>query len=101
MPIMPKHKYSTEMLYNSVTDILKVYPQKNSAWMALDTCFIAEASDLGIPPGADPRAATDPWNRSFMFKPVDVRRDFEGEIIGWDLKTSVDGQEVICKIMND
>ena len=89
------------MLYNSVTDILRVYPQKNNAWMALDSMFLAEASELGVPVGCSPyKRITDPWGRAFPL--VEPKLNYvDGEIVSWTFVTTVDGQEVKCVVQND
>lgn len=88
-------------IYNSVVEILREHPQQIEAWQPLDSMFTAFASDLNIPPGGDPRAARDPWNRSFPTQKLLASRDAEGDITFWDLKTTVNGDEVLCRIFND
>lgn len=88
------------MIYNTVQDILKEFPQQNSAWTALDSCFVADASELGIPPKGSFRKAKDPWNRSFPNPPRPITNK-ENELVAWHFTTTVNGQEVECRILND
>jgi hypothetical protein len=96
-PIKKSSKLNGNMIYDSVTDILKCYPQRNMVWQPLDSMFIADASDFGGLP------IKDPWNRPFPNQSgvIDAKYDAEGDIIYWNYKTTVDGEEVVCKIFND
>jgi len=81
-------------IYHDMTELIREYPIKNPAWMALDQCFVAEMPLLRL-------HYRDPWNRPFPNDEPQVVRDGEGEIITWIYKTTVNGQEIICKVFND
>jgi hypothetical protein len=87
-------------IYNDMTELVREFPVKNNAWMALDSCFVAEASSLGIPPGGSLADAKDPWNRSFVKDP-EPQYSEDNEIVAWNLWTSVNRQPIKCKVFND
>lgn len=84
------------MLYNSVTDILREYPQKNSIWNPLDSEFVAEMSDF------TGQKILDPWNRG-LIGPLKPHRDgtIDNEIICWTTVTTVNGHKIVLRIFND
>jgi len=79
-----------------MTDLLaliKQYPIRNSAWTALESCFVAEASCLQS-------HLLDPWNRKFKHEP-EKHFDSEDDLVSWTYQTTVNKQPVTCKIFND
>lgn len=87
-------------IYSDMTELVREFPVKNTAWMTLDTCFVAEASELGFPGGGFDVAILDPWNRPFTKDP-EPQYNSDYEIVAWNLWTSVNGQAIKCKIFND
>jgi len=89
-------------IYESVQDILKEFPQSNSAWMPLDTCFVADASDLGLRAGNPPTVDNirDPWGRRFPCPPRPIT-DEDHDLVAWHFTTTVNKQEIECRVFND
>jgi hypothetical protein len=89
-------------IYNSMLDVVKEYPVRVPAWVPLDDCFVADASDFRLKPGQIPmlNRVRDPWNRRFpcVSRPVSNK---EGELVAWHFTTTVNGQEIECRIFND
>jgi hypothetical protein len=95
-----------------IDDIILRYPLKNPAWdwWEGNDALVAEASELGLKAGQSPGHdfftglmnghLLDPWNRRFPYPPEAIE-DLEGDILFWKMKTSVNGQTIICKIIND
>lgn len=87
-----------------LSDVLKEFPMKNPAWMALDplNVIVTDASDLGLRAGQPPdiENVKDPWNRRFP-KPGRPIADKEQELVAWHFTTTIRGQEIECKIFND
>ena len=81
-------------------DVLKEFPQKNSAWLSCDTCFAAFVSDFGVPPGGSLEGIKDPWNRPFPMIPAPIY-DKDNDTVSWTVLTSVNKQTIECKIFND
>ena len=83
-------------------DILTEFPQRNPAWAALDTCFVVEASEMGLQPGISPNNLNvkDPWSRLFPCPPRAIINESH-ELVAWHFSTTVRGQEIECRIFND
>lgn len=77
-------------------DIVRQYPVKNRIWTMLDTMFVTDASNGKASPDG---RIYDPWNREFPFFAVSHYNN-ENEITHWDVKTTVNGEEILCKIFN-
>lgn len=73
-------------------DIVRQYPIKNRIWTLLDTCFCTDMSLFE-------KSNLDPWNRKFA-EPLAVYKNKEGEITHWLAFTTVNGDEIRCRIFN-
>ena len=96
-----EEKWSKYRLMNiELANILEEFPQKNPAWWPVDSCFVVEASDLGLRPGVSPDTVKDPWNRFFPCAPQPITNEEQG-LVAWHFTTTVAGQAIECRIFND
>jgi hypothetical protein len=90
------------VLFTDALHLCSIWPIRNRKWSASDSCFIVDASELGLAPGEAPTPmnVNDPWNRLFP-NPSFIQLDMEGDILYWEFMTTVEGQKFQCKIFND
>ena len=92
----------TTMLFTDALHLCSIWPLRNRQWRVLETCFVVDASDLGLAPGVVPHPinVNDPWNRLFPNPAVEMT-DPDGDVMYWEFMTTVEGQKFQCRIFND
>lgn len=91
----------SKIIYRDTTELLRVWPIRNRAWMALDTMFCADASALGVAPGGlGLELIRDPWNRKVPRGSVRAGCGDREGVAFWHFTTTVEGQAWECRFWN-
>jgi hypothetical protein len=86
----------------TILQIIQKYPIKNKAWEASDSLLFTEMSDVS---SGGSSVALDPWNRPLPSAGWEANRESSteevGDVIFWQVETTVGGQSVPLRIFND